>query len=168
MGLRGKVIFIVTKDREERPKAVALKTCMHWIDRIFLRADYSLEWIHTNVIPLYLELPGTPSVNLAGQRTDSTFPGVGIHVSAKRPLEAYVRVKVRQGEGAEALEPSVLEEIERTKIFEMQAIRRPLFVDLMGNMSLSAHEARLGGWRTKKDGGGQDGGEGMEDENPFL
>ncbi|KAF8934751.1 hypothetical protein EDD21DRAFT_354145 [Dissophora ornata] len=169
MGLGGKVIFIVTKDREERPKAVALKTCMHWIDRIFLRADYSLEWIHANVIPLYLELPGAPGVNLSGQRTDSTFAGVGIHVSAKRPLEAYVRVRVRQGEGAKVLEPSVLEEIERTKIFEMQAIRKPMFVDLMENMSLSSSDAILGGWKTKrKDEDEQDSAESTEDENPFL
>ncbi|KAI1305597.1 hypothetical protein EDD11_004888 [Mortierella claussenii] len=137
-GIPGKVIFVVTKDRDEWPKSVALKTRIHWIDRIFERSDYTLEWIHANVIPLYVELPDGPHVHLAGQRQSSTYAGVAIQLSAKRPEEAYTRVKVRQGQGLEVLESCVLEEIERTKIFEMQAIRKPMFLHLMGAMSLES------------------------------
>ncbi|KAG0364201.1 hypothetical protein BGZ54_007751 [Gamsiella multidivaricata] len=165
-GIRSKVIFIVTKDREERPKAVALKTSRHWIDRIFLRSGYDLTWIHANVIPLYVELPGASSLSLAGQRVDSTFRGTGIYLSSKRPQEAYVRVKVREGEGEEVLERSVLEEIGRTEIFEMQAIRKPMFEELMENMSLES-DIRVGG-RGRKDNEESGDGETIADTNPFL
>ncbi|KAG0293325.1 hypothetical protein BGZ98_002218 [Dissophora globulifera] len=166
VGIRGKVIFLVTLDRQERPKSVALKTSMHWIDRIFQRADYSLDWIHANVIPLYLELPESPGLNVAGQRLDSVFPAKGVHVSAKRPSEAYVRVKVRQGEGAEVLEPSVLNEIERTKLFEMQAIRKPYFAGLMERMSQVGWAAAKTDMTEHEHAQGE--GAIAADENPFL
>ncbi|KAF9116310.1 hypothetical protein BGX27_003618 [Mortierella sp. AM989] len=162
-GIRGKVIFVVSKDREERPKAVVHKTNVHWIDRIFLRADYSLDWIHASVIPLYIELPEGPKLDLAGQRPESAFEGVGIRLSAKRPIEAYTRVKVRQGQGAEVLEWSVLEEIERTRIFEMQAIRKPLIFQLMEDMSLDNKIVGSG-----KAGQADEAIKTERDENPFL
>ncbi|KAF8986442.1 hypothetical protein BGZ46_003549 [Entomortierella lignicola] len=169
-GIHGKVIFVVSKDREERPKAVALKTRIHWIDRIFSRSGYSLDWVHANVIPLYIELPDGPKLNISGQRPESKFEGVGIQLSAKRPGEAHTRVKVRQGQGAEVLEWSVLQEIERTKIFEMQAIRKPpFFLDMMGNVSLN-NELVVGGG--SKSGRVEDyctnGDNYTKESNPFL
>ncbi|KAG0007131.1 hypothetical protein BGZ65_005280 [Modicella reniformis] len=165
--IRGKAIFIVTKDREERPKAIALKTCMHWIDRLFLRSGYTLEWIQANVIPLYVELPGVPCLNPAGQRKDSAFESVRVQLPTKRPLEACTRIKVREGHGAEVLEPNVLEEVERTKIFEAHAIRRPMFEELMGNMSLDGNTLVGGMQAGNRDNKISSGGD-MEDCNPFL
>ncbi|KAG0006125.1 hypothetical protein BGZ79_008671 [Entomortierella chlamydospora] len=169
VGIRGKVIFVVSKDREERPKAVTLKTCMHWIDRIFLKSDYSLDWIRANVIPLYVDLPDGPKLNLACQRPESAYEGVRIRLSSKRPVEAHTRVKVRQGRGAEVLESSVLEEIERTKIFEMQAIRKPLFfLYLMGNMSLDNNLIIGGGSKIGRDDDLGTRRDIIEESNPFL
>ncbi|KAF9963768.1 hypothetical protein BGZ70_007199 [Mortierella alpina] len=141
-GIQGKVIFIISKDREDRPKGVALKTSVHWIDRLFQRSGYSLEWIQSSVIPLYLQLAGTHGPDRDGQRAGSRFQGREIQVSARRPEEALTRVKVRQGQGAEVLEASVLEEIERSGLFAMQAIRKPVFVHLMDSLSLGT--MRLG------------------------
>ncbi|KAF9899203.1 hypothetical protein BX616_003174 [Lobosporangium transversale] len=154
--IAGKVIFIVTKDREERPKAVALKTRMHWIDRIFERSGYSLEWVHENVIPLYVELPDSPPMNPC-QRPEMKYTGCRIRLSCRRPVEAYTRVKVRQGQGTDVLEPSVLAEVERTQIFKIQTIRRPLFEDLMGNMTLDNKTFALSGSESCQD-----------NANPFL
>lgn len=168
-GISGKVIFIVTKDREERPKAVALKTCIHWIDRLFLRSGYTLEWIHANVIPVYVLLPGSPCLNLAGQREDSVFAGAGIQLSAKRPLEACTRIKVREGDGAEVLEPGVLEEVERTRMFEAHAIHGPRFEELMGSMSLVCDTLVGNPRRQSRDDQGGSGEDNTEDDdNPFL
>ncbi|KAF9565163.1 hypothetical protein EC968_004222 [Mortierella alpina] len=141
-GIQGKVIFIINKDREDRPKGVALKTSVHWIDRLFQRSGYSLEWIQSSVIPLYLELAGGHGSDRDGRRTGSRFMGKAIQVSARRPEEALTRVKVRQGHGAEVLEASVLEEIERSGLFAMQAIRKPVFLHLMDTLSLGT--MRLG------------------------
>ncbi|KAF9984026.1 hypothetical protein BGZ75_004411 [Mortierella antarctica] len=155
-GIQGKVIFIISKDREDRPKGVALKTSVHWIDRLFQRSGYSLEWIQSSVIPLYLELAGGQGPDRAGQRAGCRFVGRAIQVSARRPEEALTRVKVRQGQGAEVLEASVLEEIERSGLFAMQAIRKPVFVHLMDSLSLG--RMRLG----------KDTQHGEDEQNPFL
>lgn len=157
-GIQGKVIFIISKDREDRPKGVALKTSVHWIDRLFQRSGYSLEWIQSSVIPLYLELSGRQGPDRDGQRAGSSFMGREIQVSARRPEEALTRVKVRQGQGAEVLEASVLEEIERSGLFAMQAIRKPVFLHLMDSLSLG--RMRLGkDTQDSKD---------EQDANPFL
>ncbi|KAF9354771.1 hypothetical protein BGX34_010828 [Mortierella sp. NVP85] len=161
-GIGGKVIFLITKDREERPRSVALRTCIHWIDRMFQRSGYTLEWTHANVIPLYVELPGSAALNLAGQREESVYAGVGIQLSGKRPLEACARIKVREGKGGEVLEASVLEEVERTKMFEAQVIPRLHFEELMGNMSLECEAARSD--KDQDEASSDD----MEDDNPFL
>ncbi|KAG0265997.1 hypothetical protein BG011_003647 [Mortierella polycephala] len=167
-GIQGKVIFIVTKDRQEHPKTVALKTCMHWVDRLFQRSCYSLDWIHSNVIPLYVQLPDGPGLDLSGQRQESKYKGRGISLSSHRPLEALTRVKVKQGQGAEVLEPSVLEDIERTKTFEMVAIRKPMFLHLMRSMSLD-QDIRVGGGGSEQ-GSSADKGDIADytDVNPFL
>ncbi|CAO3574471.1 unnamed protein product [Mortierella alpina] len=145
-GIQGKVVFIICKDREDRPKGVALKTSVHWIDRLFQRSGYSLEWIRSSVIPLYLQLAGTHRPDRDGQRdgqrAGSRFLGREILVSARRPEEALTRVKVRLGQGAEVLEASVLEEIERSGLFAMQAIRKPVFLHLIDSLSLG--KMRLG------------------------
>ncbi|KAF9189401.1 hypothetical protein BGZ51_009634 [Haplosporangium sp. Z 767] len=167
-GIQCKVIFIVTKDRHEHPKTVALKTCMHWVDRLFQRSGYALEWIHSNVIPLYVELPEGPRLDLSGQRQESRYKGRGISLSSHRPLEALTRVKVKQGQGAEVLEPSVLEEIERTKTFEMVAIRKPMFLQLMQSMSLD-QDIRVGGGGSEPDSYADKGDTAdCTDVNPFL
>ncbi|KAF9953960.1 hypothetical protein BGZ72_005046 [Mortierella alpina] len=157
-GIQGKVVFIVSKDREDRPKGVALKTSVHWIDRLFQRSGYSLEWIRSSVIPLYLELAGRHGPDRDNQRAGSRFVSREIQVSARRPEEALTRVKVRQGQGAEVLETSVLEEIERTQLFAMQAIRKPVFLHLMDNLSLG--RMRLG--KDTPDSKHE------QDANPFL
>ncbi|KAF9104795.1 hypothetical protein BGX29_001276 [Mortierella sp. GBA35] len=164
----GKVIFIVSKDRDVRPKSVALKTNVHWLDRVFLRAGYSEEWVRSNLIPLYIQLPGEADKNLDGQRPESRYRGSTIHLSRKRPEEALVRVKVRQGLGAEVLEASVLGEIERTKIFEMQAIRKPSFLERLGAMSLAEEVPRRGHVRGLGGDGNGKGDDEDEDTNPFL
>ncbi|KAF9438364.1 hypothetical protein BGZ76_008394 [Entomortierella beljakovae] len=157
-GIKGKVIFVVSKDREDRPKTVTLNTPMHWIDRIFLKSGYSSGWINTNVIPLYVGLPDESDINLEAQRPESSYEGIKIRLSAKRPEEAYTRNKVRQGRGDDVLEKSVLEHIQKTHLFEMQAIRKPLFLQLMGSMSL---DNKSGGTETTKT-------EISEESNPFL
>lgn len=169
----GKVIFVVSKDREVRPKSVALRTSVHWLDRLFLRAGYTEEWVRSSMIPLYIQLPEDDAHrNLEGQRPESKYGGTIIHLTAKRPEEALARVRVRQGCGEEVLEASVLEELKRTKLFEMQAIRKPTFLERLGALSLSeGGQGGLGG------GGGAVGAAGAvgfgdnadnEDSNPFL
>ncbi|KAF9920155.1 hypothetical protein FBU30_010050 [Linnemannia zychae] len=165
--LSNKVIFIVSKDREERPKSVALKTKVHWLDRMFLRAGYYEEWARLNLIPLYIQLSGEAEKNLEGQRPDSKYQGSTIHLTSKRPDEALTRVKVRQGNGDEVLEAKVLEEIERTKLFVMQAIRKPSFLERLGAMSLSERRRQGGG--DEEEEGKEDGKEEEDEEaNPFL
>ncbi|KAG0286224.1 hypothetical protein BGZ96_009623 [Linnemannia gamsii] len=161
----GKVIFVVSKDREVRPKSVALRTSVHWLDRLFLRAGYTEEWVRSSMIPLYIQLSEDDAhKNLEGQRPESKYGGTTIHLTAKRPEEALTRVKVRQGCGGEVLEASVLQELKRTKLFEMQAIRKPSFLERLGALSLN--EGGIGG-----DGGGAVGfgnSADNEDSNPFL
>ncbi|KAG0316567.1 hypothetical protein BGZ97_006651 [Linnemannia gamsii] len=162
----GKVIFIVSKDREVRPKSIALRTSVHWLDRLFLRAGYTEEWVRSSLIPLYIQLPeDNEDKNLNGQRPESRYRGTTIHLTVKRPEEALARVKVRQGCGGEVLEASVLQELERTKLFEMQAIRKPSFLERLGALSLS--EGGQGG--LGRDAAG-DRGDNPDDEdsNPFL
>ncbi|KAF9130773.1 hypothetical protein BGW39_002683 [Mortierella sp. 14UC] len=164
----GKVVFIVSKDREVRPKSVALKTSVHWLDRLFLRAGYSEEWVQSKLIPLYIQLPGEADKSLEGQRPGALYRGSTIQLSGKRPEEALTRVKVRQGSGGEVLEASVLREIERTKLFEMQAIRKPSFLQRLGAMSLSEGGGQGGRRPADGYGAGADEDDNDEDSNPFL
>ncbi|KAF9907257.1 hypothetical protein EC991_011158 [Linnemannia zychae] len=164
----GKVIFVVSKDREVRPKSVALKTSVHWLDRMFLRAGYSNEWVQSKLIPLYIQLPGDASKSLEGQRPDSLYRGSTIQLSGKRPEEALTRVKARQGEGDEVLEESVLKEIERTKLFEMQAIRKPSFLERLGAMSLREGRGQEGITLGDGNEAGANKDDDDEDSNPFL
>ncbi|KAF9290945.1 hypothetical protein BGZ88_007109 [Linnemannia elongata] len=165
----GKVVFVVSKDREVRPKSVALKTSVHWLDRMFLRAGYTEEWVRSSLIPLYIQLPGVDAdVSLEGQRPESKYRGTTIHLTGKRPEEALVRVKVRQGCGGDYLEESVLMELERTKLFEMQAIRKPSFLERLGALSLSdGGQDGLGGGVAGSGGDGNPG-ENEEESNPFM
>ncbi|KAF9147007.1 hypothetical protein BG015_011414 [Linnemannia schmuckeri] len=169
----GKVIFVVSKDREVRPKSVALKTSVHWLDRMFLRAGYTKEWVRSCLIPLYIQLPGDDAdMNLEGQRPESRYRGATIRLTGKRPEEALVRVKVRQGCGSDVLEESVLRELERTKLFEMQAIRKPSFLERLGALSLSeggqeSLDSGLAGFGGN-DNPGDDDDDGEEDSNPFM
>ncbi|KAG0371299.1 hypothetical protein BGX24_001749 [Mortierella sp. AD032] len=168
----GKVIFIVSKDRDARPTSVALKTSVHWLDRMFLRAGYSEEWLRSNLIPLYIQLPGEVDKNFEGQRPGSFYRGSTLRLTGNRPEEALTRVKVRQGSGGEVLEASVLREIEWTKLFEMQAIRKPSFLERLGAMSLNEGEGRVGTRESRpRPGDGyedRDGDDYEEDSNPFL
>ncbi|KAG0273241.1 hypothetical protein BGZ95_010933 [Linnemannia exigua] len=170
----GKVIFIVSKDRAARPKSVALKTSVHWLDRLFLKAGYSEEWLRSNLIPLYIQLPGGTDKSIEGQRPGALYRGSTLQLTGNRPEEALTRVKVRQGTGSEVLEASVLREIERTKLFEMQAIRKPSFFERLGAMSLKEGEGRVGTGESRPrpdDGYGYEDGDGDdhdEDTNPFL
>lgn len=165
----GKVVFIVSKDRELRPKSVALKTSVHWLDRLFLRAGYTEEWVRSSLIPLYIQLPTEDAdVNLEGQRPESRYRGATIHLTGKRPEEALVRVKVRQGCGGDILEESVLMELKRTKLFEMQAIRKPSFLERLGALSLSdGRQEGLGGG-VAGSGGNYNPGDDEEESNPFM
>ncbi|KAF9537466.1 hypothetical protein EC957_008094 [Mortierella hygrophila] len=165
----GKVVFIVSKDREVRPKSVALKTSVHWLDRMFLRAGYTEEWVRSSLIPLYIQLPREDAdVSLEGQRPESRYRGTTIHLTGKRPEEALVRVKVRQGCGGDFLEESVLMELERTKLFEMQVIRKPSFLERLEVLSLSdSGQDRLGGGVASSRGDGHPGDDEGE-SNPFM
>ncbi|KAG9064056.1 hypothetical protein KI688_003235 [Linnemannia hyalina] len=165
----GKVVFIVSKDREVRPKSVALKTNVHWLDRMFMRAGYTEEWVRSSLIPLYIQLPREDAdVNLEGQRPESRYRGTTIHLTGKRPEEALVRVKVRQGCGGDFLEESVLMELERTKLFEMQAIRKPSFLERLEVLSLSdSGQDGLGGGVAGSGGDGHPGDD-EEESNPFM
>ncbi|KAF9127890.1 hypothetical protein BGX30_014607 [Mortierella sp. GBA39] len=164
-----KVVFIVSKDREVRPKSVALKTSVHWLDRMFLRAGYTEEWVRSSLIPLYIQLPGEDAdVNLEGQRPESRYRGTTIHLTGKRPEEALVRVKVRQGCGGDFLEESVLMELERTKLFEMQAIRKPSFLERLEVLSLSDSGQDGPGGSVAGSGGDGNPGDDEEESNPFM
>lgn len=164
-----KVIFVVSKDRELRPKSVALKTNVHWLDRMFLRAGYTEEWVRSSLIPLYIQLPTEDAdVNLEGQRPESRYRGTTIHLTGKRPEEALVRVKVRQGCGGDILEKSMLMELERTKLFEMQAIRKPSFLERLGALSLGDVGKEGLGAAAAGFGGSDSPDDGEEESNPFM
>lgn len=157
--LPGKVVYVVT--RRTLNKSRGNVATVRWVDRVFLKAGYTSEWIAANLLTVYarIDTEGANEHEEAGEDWDSEDRDSGdededkiqesfgsqesekyleevIYLSNLRPEEAKVRVMVKQNRGENVFEPGVLAQVQRSKLFEMQAIRKPRFSQMMGALSL--------------------------------
>ncbi|KAF9216642.1 hypothetical protein BGZ59_008790 [Podila verticillata] len=162
--LPGKVVYVVTRHTLDKSR-VKVASSVRWVDRVFLKAGYTSEWIAANLLTVFARID-TEGVNereeagedwvsedngsededeheggakiresLGTQECEQYLEEV-IYLSDLRPEEAKVRVMVKQNRGESVLEPGVLAQVQRSKLFEMQAIRKPRFSQMMGALSL--------------------------------
>ncbi|KAG0097192.1 hypothetical protein BGZ93_003232 [Podila epicladia] len=163
--LPGKVVYVVTGRTPDKTR-VKVASTVRWVDRVFLKAGYSSEWIASNLLTVYarIDTEGVNEREEAGEDWDSedndeedeTHEPFGcsletekyleeaIYLSDTRPEEAKVRVMVKQNRGESVFEPSVLAQVQRSKLFEMQAIRKPRFSQMMSELSLGSFGSSTG------------------------
>ncbi|KAF9300517.1 hypothetical protein BGZ74_007796 [Mortierella antarctica] len=157
--LPGKVAYVVTRRTPDKTR-VKVASTVRWVDRMFLKAGYSSEWISANLLTVYarIDTEGVNEREEAGEGWDSDdsdeedeiqvplecsletekYLEEVICLSDMRPEEAKVRVMVKQNRGESVFEPGVLAQVYRSKLFEMQAIRKPRFSQMMGALSLGS------------------------------
>ncbi|KAG0028572.1 hypothetical protein BGZ82_008359 [Podila clonocystis] len=155
--LPGKVVYVVTRRTPDKARAKVAST-VRWVDRAFLKTGYSSEWISANLLIVYarIDTEGVNEREEAGEDWDSEdsdeedeiqvplecsletekYLEEVVYLSDMRPEEAKVRVMVKQNRGESVFEPGVLAQVQRSKLFEMQAIRKPRFSQMMNGLSL--------------------------------
>ncbi|KAG0030612.1 hypothetical protein BGZ81_002415 [Podila clonocystis] len=155
--LPGKVVYVVTRRTPDKTRS-KVASIVRWVDRVFLKTGYSSEWIAANLLTVYarIDTEGVNELEEAGEDWDSEdsdeedeiqvprecslesekYLEEVIYLSHMRPEEAKVRVMVKQNRGESVFEPGVLAQVQRSKLFEMQAIRKPRFSQMMSGLSL--------------------------------
>ncbi|KAF9321604.1 hypothetical protein BG003_000920 [Podila horticola] len=172
VNLPGKVVYVVTRRTTDKSRFKVVST-VRWVDRVFLKAGYSSEWIAANVLTVYarIDTEGVNEREETGEDWDSEdcddedetqrpfecsletekHLEEVIYLSDIRPEEAKVRVMVKQSRGESVFEPGVLAQVQRSKMFEMQAIRKPRFSQMMSALSLGNSAGHHSGYHLHHD-----------------